>query len=72
MNSLTFSAALPSSGAFKLMDGVYNSLDVTPFNCGDQPGEGSTLGINLTGTEDRDSFKIQYAVLVYGLKLFVS
>ena len=52
MSSVTFSPAMPSSGAVHLVDGEYNSLNVMPFNCGDQRGEASNVGINLTGMED--------------------
>ena len=56
MSDFTFSTAMPSSGALNLIDGVYNSMNVTPFNCGNQLGQVSTVGINLTSMEGRRQY----------------
>lgn len=52
MNVCTFSTNMSSSGVFNLVDGVYNSLNVTPLNYCDQRGEACNVEINLKGMED--------------------
>ena len=46
--STNYEAPSTSQISVNLVNGVYNTLNVTPFNCGNQPGEKSNFGINLT------------------------